>query len=105
MNILQEINTILDEVNYSPKVAIKISGKLYHFTEPQIRALQVLVARKYGKSEELFEEFNNAVQVYSDYHIKDSYRIYICRDGYLDNFFKQNGFYDANINMSRSLTK
>ena len=63
------------------RTAVEIDGKVYYFTEYELRALQIVV-KKMTDAE--FKEFKQRVIIYNGAYKRYSEPVEICRDGYLD---------------------
>lgn len=99
--ILFQNKQILKEVGKykTNKVAVEINGKLMYMAEFEIRALQVLAARKAKESKEAFDEFCKSVVVYSGRYKRTSKHIMEFREnGRFSNEFEE-GFFDVNTNL------
>lgn len=99
--ILAETKQVLKEVGKykTNKVAVEIKGKLVYMAEYEIRALQVLAARKAKESKEAFDEFCRDVVVYSGRYKRTSDHTMTFReDGCFSNDFEE-GFFDVNTNL------
>ena len=96
--ILAQSKQILKEVGKykTNKVAVEINGKLMYMAEYEIRALQVLAARKAKESKEAFDEFCKSVVVYSgrckrtSKHIMEFQENGNFRNDFEDGFFEVN---------------
>jgi hypothetical protein len=84
MTYFNELNLKMRDVfkrvcGYKPsRTAVEIDGKLHYFTEPEIRALQVVVSEM---SDEDFREFNNRTTIYSGAYKRYSTPVEILKDG------------------------
>lgn len=75
-------NVLKNILGFRPsRVAVEVDGKIYYFTEYELRALQVMVK---NMTDEEFEEFNQRVIIYNGAFKRYSKPVSICRDGYLD---------------------
>lgn len=100
--ILEQKRRILKEVGKyrTNKVAVEIHGELMYMAEYDIRAMQVLAARKARESKEAFAEFCKSVTVYSGRYKRSSDHTMIFReDGCFSNDFEE-GFFDVNANLT-----
>lgn len=94
------IRQTLKEFGYKTnKVAVEINGELDYYTELEIRALQLIAARKAKVSQEKFEEFCNSIVIYKTRHKgrkkdKSDNIMRLKFDGYFEERFPD-GFYDT----------
>lgn len=80
--------------------AVEIYGELYHLTEKEVRALQVIAKRKAKKSEEAFNEFCKNVIVYSsDCKETALHTMHFRKDGCFSDEFEE-GFCDTCANLA-----
>lgn len=91
---LHEMKQELVKRNSHEKVAVEIYGKIAYLTEREVRALQVIAARKANESEEAFVEFCANVVVYSGTSKRKSYVMHWKKDGHFVESF-ESGFYDV----------
>lgn len=81
------------------KIAIRIEGRVFYFTERQFRAMQLAVKHM---TDSEYEDFCNTVIIYNSPRVrKSSGTIQLTRDGYCDNPIP--GFLDTCTELSLSL--
>lgn len=96
-------HTLREFGHRTEKVAVEINGQLDYYTEREIRALQVIAARKAKESEAEFKEFCDTVTVYSGrYKRKSLHTMHFRKDGKFSDEF-EDGFYDVNSNLAFEL--
>jgi hypothetical protein len=108
--VKKEINQLLNKQHYYSRVAVEFlpteegeSSKIVYMTEPEIRALQVLVAQKvevYGW--EIVKEWLSHIVVYDGPTKRGSKPMVFRPDGLFETEF-QGGFYSTNSNLALEL--
>ena len=98
--VRHEIINVLNETGkYTNKVAVEICGKLKYLNEAEVRALQVIAARKAIESKEEFNAFVKNITIYNGRTKTEAKRntpsvIEILEDGRLKDPFRP-GFYNV----------
>lgn len=100
-------HTLAEFGSRGEKNCVEIRGKLFYLSEREIRALQIIVARKYQESPEAFEQFTKEVIVYKGRHkgqpSKKGYRTMKFKpDGSFEESFDP-GFFETNNELSMAL--
>lgn len=102
--IIREMKQELISRHYQPLIAAEIYGKQVYLKEVEVRALQVLAAKKAQESEDAWNEFCANVVVYSGRWKGRSYRMHWNKSGYFVENFPE-GYFDVCGRLQLTLMK
>lgn len=102
--LIREMKQELISRNYRPLIAAEIYGKQVYLKEVEVRALQVLAAKKAQESEDAWNEFCANVVVYSGRWKGRSYRMHWDKNGYFVENFPE-GYFDVCGRLQLTLMK